>query len=59
LSTSHRYPLGAITKGIVMNKRARRLVAVLMVFGLGLGMATAVVISAVRTIQAVDYMGLA
>jgi hypothetical protein len=30
--------------------------AVLMMFGLGLGIATAVVISATRAIEAVDYM---
>jgi hypothetical protein len=42
-----------------MKKRSRSLIAVLMVFGLGLGITTALVIAATRTIAAVDYMGLA
>jgi hypothetical protein len=41
-----------------MSKWGRSVVAVLMVFGLGLGIATAVVLSATRAIEAVDYMGL-
>jgi hypothetical protein len=41
-----------------MSKCGRSIIAVLMGFGLELGIATAVVISATRAIEAVDYMGL-
>ena len=40
-----------------MNKRVRSVVAMVVVFGLGLGITTAVAISA--TIEAVTHMGLA
>ncbi len=42
-----------------MSKRGRSVVAVLMVFGLGMGIVTAVLISAMRTVAIVDHMGLA
>ena len=42
-----------------MKKRARSLMAALILVSLGLGITTAVAMAAMRTIEAVDYMGLA
>lgn len=42
-----------------MKKGSRSLIAVLMVFGLGLGIMTVAAMAATRAIAAVDYIGLA